>query len=71
MIINDYTLRAKMSSDILVHERTIQRWAKNNNPKLALKGVLSSFKVNSGVKASQSELIEEVELNNETSLKVA
>ena len=43
-IATSYDLRSKIGLDIFCHERTIQRWATNNSPKLATKHFLDSFK---------------------------
>jgi len=69
-IATNYQLRANMSSDILAHERTIQRWAVNDSPKLTSPHVLASFKKHSGLKIKDSELIIE-ESKTETHLNVA
>lgn len=43
-IATDSNLRAKISADLGTHERTIQRWAVNNSPKLTTDSFLSYFK---------------------------
>lgn len=40
----DYNLRIKLSLDLGCNERTIQRWAVNNSPKLTTDSFLSYFK---------------------------
>ena len=46
---DNYRLRAAIASDIMAHERTIQRWAVNNNPKLCASHVLASFRKHAGI----------------------
>jgi hypothetical protein len=40
----DYNLRIKLSLDLGCNERTIQRWAVNNSPKLTTDSFLNYFK---------------------------
>jgi hypothetical protein len=40
----DYNLRIKLSLDLGCNERTIQRWATSNSPKLTTDSFLSYFK---------------------------
>ena len=56
----DYDLRIKISADIKSHERTIQRWAINNNPKIAAESVLNSLKKHTGLKISNDLLVDKV-----------
>ena len=43
-IATDSNLRAKLSADLKTHERTIQRWATSNSPKLVSEAFLMIFK---------------------------
>ena len=43
-IATDSNLRAKLSAEGFGHERTIQRWATSNSPKLTTELFLNSFK---------------------------
>lgn len=55
----DYNLRIKLSLDLGCNERTIQRWAVNNSPKLTTDSFLSYFKKH----ANYTEpLIQEIKL---------
>lgn len=69
-IATSYDLRSKIGLDIFCHERTIQRWATNNSPKLATKHFLDSFKKHTGIKVKNEELVETVEAES-THLHVA
>lgn len=43
-LVTDYNLRIKLSLDLGCNERTIQRWAVNNSPKLTTDSFLTYFK---------------------------
>jgi len=43
-IATDSNLRSKLSADLGHHERTIQRWATSNSPKLTTEAFLMIFK---------------------------
>jgi len=49
LLIDNYSLRAKISADIGTHELTIRRWALNNSPKLTTNSFLDHFTKHSGV----------------------
>lgn len=57
-----FSLRCLIATDLLAHERTIQRWATNNNPKLTTEHFLKSFRKHGKIDKS-IVLVEEVEVN--------
>lgn len=57
----DYSLRSAISAELMVHERTIQRWATNNNPKLCTDHFLKALRKHGNI-AKSVELIEQVDI---------
>jgi len=56
----DYNLRIKLSLDLGCNERTIQRWATSNSPKLTTDSFLSYFKKHTNY---TEPLTKEIKLN--------
>ena len=48
-LINNYSLRAAISVELMIHEVTIKRWCINNNPKLCTNHFLTCFRKHSGI----------------------
>lgn len=61
-IASSFSLRCLIAADIVAHERTIQRWATNNNPKLTTEHFLKSFRRHGKIDKSV-QLVEEVSIN--------
>lgn len=67
MLMEQSLLRYKIASDLMINEVTINRWAKNNSPKLCSEAFISSMKKHASIVVEMTEdvLISEPELVNE------
>ena len=55
MLMEQSLLRYKIAGDLMISEVTINRWAKNNNPKLCSDAFLSSLKKHAKITVQMTE----------------